>query len=476
MKKILATSLLAISLLSCNDFLTLQPEHQINELGFYKSKSDFETALVGTYAGLQNYGRVLIWINELATDNAVIQLSNAENQVTAFEDMNIVPTNGHVSTYWSNPYGIISRTNSIINKIEKIDFDEASKNAIIGECKFLRAFSYFHLVRIFGPVSLVEIEFASPNQISGYDFSRKPVEEIYKFIINDLTEAEKLLPSAMPSNKGKISIGAVKALLGKVYLTNHEYEKAAAKLKEVIDLKAYSLVDDYANLFSEGNDDLSESILEIEYASGNLGEGQNFAFQFYPNVVNMAVFPGNLLAGGRCVPGESMFNAYEEGDLRKDKSLGDQLPMTDGTTTNYRFCRKFADYKATTLEDAGVNFTLLRYADILLMYAEALNEQGQTAQAYEYINPIRTRAGLKGLSGLSQADFRLAIEKERRVELAFEGHRWFDLIRTGRAQQVLNADYAARGLSFTVEDHELLLPLPQGELDINPDLGQNKGY
>lgn len=476
MKKILATCLLTISLVACDDFLTLQPEHQMNELGFYKSKSDFETALVGTYAGLQNYGKTLVWITELATDNAVIQLANAENQVTAFEDMNIAPTNGHISTYWSNPYGIISRTNSIINKIGKVDFDEASKNTILGECKFLRAFSYFNLVRLFGPVSLVEIEFTSPNQISGYDFSRKPVEEIYKFIIKDLMEAEKLLPNTISLNKGKVSIGAVKALLGKIYLTNHEYDKAAAKLKEVIDMKAYALVDDYDKLFSEGNDDMPESIFEIEYASGNLGEGQNFASLFYPNVVNMAVFPANQLGGGRCVPGESLFKAYEEGDLRKDKSVGDQLPMKDGTTTNYRYCRKFVDYTATTLEDGGVNFTLLRYADVLLMYAEAMNEQELTSQAYAYINQVRTRAGLKDLSGLSQSDFRLAIEKERRVELAFEGHRWFDLVRTGRAQTVLNADYAARGLSFTVEDHELLMPVPQGEIDINPKLEQNKDY
>lgn len=476
MRNIIIACLLSVSLLSCDDFLTLEPENQMNELGFYKTQSDFETALVGLYSGLQNYGKNLIWINELGTDNAVFQLSNAENTVTAFEYMDLTPTNGYVGSYWSNAYGMISRANSILNKIDKVDFDESAKNAIKGECKFIRALSYFQLVRLFGPVSITEIEFTSPNQIAGYDFSRKPVKQVYEFILADLTDAEMMLPSTIPSNKGKVSVGAVKALMGKVYLTLHDYEKASRKLKEVIDLNAYSLVDDYAALFSEGNDDTSESILEIEYASGNLGEGQNFAFHYYPNVMNMAVFPSNLLGGGRCVPGESLFNTFEEGDLRKETMFGDQLPMVDGTTTHYLFCRKFADYKATTLDDAGVNFTLMRYADVFLMYAEALNEQGQTTAAIEYLNAVRIRAGLKGLIGLSQSELRLALEKERRYELAFEGHRWFDLVRTNRATTVLNADYAARGLAFRVEDYELLLPIPQGELDINPDLGQNDGY
>lgn len=475
MKKIIIC-LFAVTLFSCDDFLTLQPGYQMNELGFYKNENDYQTALVGAYSGLQAYAMNLIFINELATDNCVIQLPQAEATVTAFEYMDIPPTNGHVGNYWSNPYGIISRANSILNKIEKASIDETAKNSIIGECQFLRAFSYFSLVRLFGPVSLVDIEFTSPNQVVGYDFSRKSVDDIYSFIIRDLTDAEKLLPATIPPNKGKISIGAVKTLLGKVYLTRHEYDKAASKLKEVIDMETYSLVEDYGKLFAEGNDDMPESILEVEYASGNIGEGNNFSSYYYPNIMNMAVFPDNQVGGGRCVPGESLLKAYEENDLRKDQSVGDQLPMSDGTTSNYTFGRKFVDYSAPNTNDGGVNFTLLRYADVLLMYAESLNELGQTGQAYEYINNVRDRAGLAPLSGLSQADFRLAMERERRVEMALEGHRWFDLVRTDRAITVLNADYADRGLAFTVEKHELLLPIPQGQIDINPDLEQNDGY
>ena len=468
--------LLAISLstMSCSDFLTLKPEYLMYELGFYQNESDFETAVVGLYSGLQSYGQNLIWMNELATDNAVFQLANAETAVTGFDYMNLSATNAYVSTYWSNSYGMISRANGILNRLSNFDFN--SKAKMQGECKFIRALAYFQLVQLFGDVSITELEFSSPNQIADYDFSRKPVDQVYQLIIQDLMDAESLLSSEIPENKGKVSIGAVKALLGKVYLTRHEYDKSAEKLKEVIDLNAYSLEQDYGSLFSEGNDDKSESILEIEFASGNLGEGSNFAHHFYPNVINMDVFSGGILGGGRCVPSETLWNTYEEGDLRRDAALGNKLPMKDGTTSDYYFCKKFVDYSATTTSDCGVNFTLLRYADVLLMYAEALNELGKASEALLYINQVRQRAGIGDLHGLSQTALRTALEKERQCELCFEGHRWFDLMRTGRTLEVLNEDFKNRGLAFSVEEYELLLPIPQGQIDIDPDLEQNPGY
>lgn len=460
--------------MSCSDFLTLKPEYQMNELGFYQNESDFETAIVGLYSGLQNYGQNLIWVNELATDNAVFQLANAETAVTGFDYLNLSATNPYVSTYWSNSYGMISRANGILNRLSKFDF--GSKPKMQGECKFIRALAYFQLVQLFGDVSITELEFSSPNQIADYDFSRKPVEQVYQLIIQDLTDAESLLTTDVPKNKGKVSIGAVKTLLGKVYLTRHEYEKSAEKLKEVIDMHVYSLEQDYGSLFSEGNDDKSESILEIEFASGNQGEGSNFAHHFYPNVVNMDVFIGGILGGGRCVPSKFLYDSYTEGDLRRDAALGNKLPMKDGTTSDYYFCKKFVDYSATTTSDCGVNFTLFRYADVLLMYAEALNESGKTNEALPYINQVRQRAGVEDLAGLSQDGLRSALERERQWEFCFEGHRWFDLMRTGRTLEVLNEDFKNRGLAFTVEAYKLFLPIPQGQIDIDPDLKQNPGY
>lgn len=333
------------------------------------------------------------------------------------------------------------------------------------------------MFNFFGDVSISTQEFSSPNQIAGYDFSRKPVEEVYGLILKDLTDAEKLFTNVdIPSNKGKISIGAVKTLLGKVYLTRKEYDLAASKLKDVIDMHVYSLESNFTSLFSEGNDDKGESILEIEFASGNQGEGHGFALHFYPNVINMDVFPGGIIGGGRCVPSKTLWNAYEDGDIRRDTELGNKLPMVDGTTTDYYFCKKFIDFSATTTSDGGVNFTLLRYADVLLMYAEVLNELNKTDEALSYINQVRKRAQVANLEGLSQGQLRLAIEKERQLELCFEGHRWFDLKRTGRLLEVINEDFENLGLAFSVEEYELLLPIPQGQIDTDPNLKQNSGY
>lgn len=290
-----------------------------------------------------------------------------------------------------------------------------------------------------------------------------------------------MLSTEVPAERGKASIGAVKTLLAKVYLTKHDYVSAATVLEEIMTLKnekgtkAYDLVADYSKLFSVNNDDLIESIFEIEYASGNMDEGNGFAGQFYPIIEKMAVFPGNLSAGGRCVPTESLEKAYEVNDKRKDFTIGDQIPLTDGSTITSRFCRKFVDYNATSLSDGGVNFTVFRYADVLLMYAEALNELDR-AGAENYLNIVRSRAGLEAKTGLSKAEFRLAIEQERRVEFAFEAHRWFDLLRTGRLQTVINDFHQSKGKSFSITDHELLLPIPQSQIDIDPKLTQNTGY
>jgi len=171
-----------------------------------------------------------------------------------------------------------------------------------------------------------------------------------------------------------------------------------------------------------------------------------------------------------------MANAYENGDLRKNASVSDSVPMSDGSTVRMLYGKKFVDFTASNIADMNNNFTVLRYADVLLMYAEVLNETGKTADAQSYINIVRQRAGLSDISGLSKGQVSLALERERRVEFLYEGHRWFDLVRTGRALAVLNAYFAASGLSYSVEDYETLMPIPQREIDINPALEQNPGY
>jgi hypothetical protein len=154
----------------------------------------------------------------------------------------------------------------------------------------------------------------------------------------------------------------------------------------------------------------------------------------------------------------------------------DSVKLTTGKYEHTLCGLKFVDFSTGTSGDGGINFTVLRYADVLLMYAEALNLNGQTTTALPYLNMIRTRAGLSSLAGLSKDEFTLAMEKERRVEFFGEGHRWFDLLRTGRAKTVLNAYFASAGTSYTIDDHELLMPIPDHEIQISPELKQNPGY
>ncbi|RYY19032.1 MAG: RagB/SusD family nutrient uptake outer membrane protein, partial [Chitinophagaceae bacterium] len=315
----------------------------------------------------------------------------------------------------------------------------------------------------------------SPDEIMAADLTLKPKEEAYAVIIADLLAAEAAMPVAAPTDRTRASIGTIKTLLGKVYLTRGEWNKAELKLKEVIDQKHYSLVGNYRTLFSTGNNNTAESIFEIQFVTGR-SLGNNFSALFTPAITSMAIFPNNLQGSGRILPTLDLMNAYESGDTRKAVSVSDSVRLINGSKAYNRYGLKFVDFTTTALSDGTVTFLVLRYADVLLMYAEALNEQGKPSDAVTAVAPIRTRAGLGALPGSNQAAVRLSLERERRIELVYEGHRWFDLVRTNRATAVMNAHYAAQNLSFKVDAFEYIMPIPQNEIDLNPALKQNPGY
>lgn len=454
-------------LVSCKDFLVLEPENQISENIFYKTEADFETAMIGMYGELQTLHDISnLFLTEVTTDNMRItnQLSNPPADRVEIDEVNLTSTNGFVNTIWGSCYKTIARSNNILSRIDDADFDESKKSQFKGESLFLRAYAYFYLVRLFGDVPIVKVAFRSPGEVADYDMGRKPVSEVYKLILDDLQESAGLLNAGTGLSKSRASLGAVKTLQGKVYLTQKEYALAAKALLEVQQMNLYTLSTDYGQLFSVGNDELSESIFEIKYLTGNVGEGNSLTT--------------NFSYGHTIVPTLDMIQAYEVDDLRKDASLADSLLAADGNYATYeeKYIRKFYDPTAELQFDGGINVLPLRYSDVLLMYAEALNETGKTTEAHDFLNMVRDRAGLGSLSGLSKPEFALALESERRVEFLAEGHRWFDLVRTGRAQEIINNYYISQGLSFRVEDYELLMPIPQSERDIDPDLSQNTGY
>jgi hypothetical protein len=253
---------------------------------------------------------------------------------------------------------------------------------------------------LFGNVPITNETFSSPAQVAAADLTLKPKEEVYKLIISDLTSAETLLPATLVADKTRASQMTVKALLGKVYLTQLNYDLAATKLKEVIDAKQYSLVADYKTLSTNGNTNLAETMLEIDYLSGQT-LGNNYSTLFTPAITSMAIFPGNSQGAGRIVPTLDLTKAYETGDARKAISVNDSVLLIGGKKSYSRYGLKFVDFKAVDPGDGSVSFTILRYADVLLMYAEVLNEQGKAADALPYINQVRQRVKLPVLAGLS---------------------------------------------------------------------------
>jgi hypothetical protein len=477
MKKIIPILLVALFFSSCKKFLDLYPEHQISTAIFYNKQSDFENALVGAYSTIRDlYSSSNVHhVSELGTDNAEINWSSPTVDQMQFDQNAVTPTNAVIRSIWTTCLFTVARCNIILQRIDAVEFDAAVKQKIKAETQFLRAFSYFQLVQYFGNIPITDKEFQSPEEILAADLTLKPKEEAYAVIIADLLAAEAAMPVTAPSDKTRASIGTIKSLLGKVYLTRQEWNKAELKLKEVIDLKHYSIVANYKSLFTNGNNNTAESIFEIQFVTGRT-LGNNFSALFTPAITSMAIFPNNLQGSGRILPTLDMMNAYESGDTRKAASVSDSVRLINGSKAYNRHGLKFVDFTTTALSDGTVAFLVLRYADVLLMYAEALNEQGKTADAVSVVAPIRTRAGLGALPGGNQAAVRLSLERERRVELLYEGHRWLDLVRTNRAKPVMNAHYASQNLSFTVEDFEYIMPIPQNEIDLNPALKQNPGY
>ncbi|WP_205943621.1 RagB/SusD family nutrient uptake outer membrane protein [Pedobacter cryophilus] len=472
-----------LSASSCNkDFLELAPVSQQNGSNFYKTSEDIKNALSAAYGGLQ-YGGLyyssMHIIGDLRSDNTEITNPNAGADQQAVDNFTNLPTNSISSTTWAGHYQAIQSANIVIEKIEAVSMDATLKARYTGEAKFLRALMYFNLVRIFGDVPLVTKVINNPEE--GYDYGRETVANVYVQITADLTAAEASLPFEYTgADIGRATKGAAMSLLGKVYLTQKNWSLAASKLKEVIDQTAsnkYLLLPTYAGVFGVANENNRESIFEVQFKRAATGEGSPFTNQFAPIGSGTAVVSiGNPL--GQNIPTANMNSAYEANDARKAVSLRTSYVL-GANTVNHNYVVKYAGTPAANL-DSDNNWIVLRYADVLLMYAEALNEQGYVADgpAFIYLNQIRTRAGLPiktsnnanaALRVADQAAFKLAVEQERRVELAFEGHRWFDLVRTDRALTVLGAN--------GMQAHHTVFPIPQTQIDINPGkITQNPDY
>jgi hypothetical protein len=484
MKRFLIYSLILFSSLlvaSCKkDFLELTPISSVTTDNFYKNANDIKNAMSGVYASLQLPG---IHINnyifgDIRSDDTQPVASGSVTDQDEFDRFYIRTTNPFILARWNDAYRGISRCNALLDRIADIEIAEPLKSRTIAETKFIRGLLYFHLVRTFGDVPLVVTEIKNPDE--GYAYGRNPKAEVYAQIEKDLNEAAAALPASYTGlDVGRATQGAAKSLLGKVLLTQKKFAEAAAKLKEVISSNVYGLLPNYADVFRVGNKNNRESVFEVQFRAGGVGEGNPWPNSFSPENSGSAViaFGGD----GNNQPSGDIVNSYEANDKRKALSLATSYVNASGVTIQYNFVKKYHDVPATK-NDNGNNIPVIRYADVLLMYVESLNETGYqpAGEAMNYLNEVRVRAGVSPKTAAdvpNQQAFRLAVEQERRLELAFEGHRWFDLVRTDRAIAVMNSKKDQLRLVKVINANDLLFPIPQSQIDINKEkIKQNEGY
>lgn len=480
---LIAIALLGFSFSSCSDFLEQNPQTDLSENDFYKTADDILSAVNGAYSSLQEgdiYGNWYVF-GEIPSDNTRNQLSGSVTTQNEFDQFYIDTQNSMIANFWRAAYKVINRTNTVLGRIDGIEINTELANRYKLECKFIRALMYFNLVRVYGDVPLVLKEISISES---YDILREPKENVYNQIIADLKEAQGLPVSYSTAEDGRATQGAAKALLANVYMTLHKYAEAETILAEIINSGQYSLlentpgslnIDGYKNVFSPVNHNSKEGIFEIQFLKGGYGEGSNYANNFAPenSGTNVVAVGGT---GGNNIPEMDIYNAYEEGDLRRDcsMSLGYYDNRKNNEWVESRYVCKFMDVPYQN-NDASNNYPVIRYADVILMYAEALNQNGKTAEACKYLNMTRrrgfgyqtTETSPVDLQTTDKAQFSLMVEQERRVELAFENHRWFDLIRTGRAVEVM------RSKGFSLNETNLICPIPQKQIDVNPKLTQN---
>lgn len=475
MKHIYLLAICLLSIISC-DLLDRPVYNNLEKSDLYKTESDIQLAVNGVYGTLASlFASNYVSLTELPSDNASTVGENTDRAL--IDKFSYSPVNGLFEAAWQSSYRCISNANQVIYAIPDVAFkNESLKNQYLGETLFIRALSYFNLVRWFGAVPYIDAPITIEESMN---ITRTDAEVIYnELIIPDLQQAIELLPKSYSGeNIGRATSYAAATLLGKVYLTLHDYEKAVTVLKDVIDSKKYSLLPAFADIFDPNNANHAESIFEIQFEKGYTG-GSNWSCGAHNNNLSQEF---GVSTGGNTLPTSDIINALDASSARYKATIG------LSKSGSIRYIKKH--YMELSIQNhSDDNWPLLRYADVLLMYAEALNEltEAPSEEAIAFVNQVRRRAyaasdsshDLSEAETIDQNTFREVIWLERRLELAFEGHRWFDLLRTGQYMKVMNEHFATwnNGL-YVVEDYNRLFPVPQREIDVNPNLApNNQGY
>lgn len=485
MKKIIPYILFSCMLVSCAK-LDIVPEGAYTTGNFFKTDGDANSAIVASYSNMTSsyiYNQFMEVIQSQGTDDA--EWGNGRNtsntDKTALDKFTFDAGTNLFYQFWSNTYVVINNANTAFDNISLMtSLTPEKKKQYLGEASFIRALMYFNLVRLWGGVPL---KLTATTSLQDLAIARATEEEVYAQIIRDFRFAADNLPSSYPAaSLGRATSGAAMTMLTKVYLTRKEYQKAVDEAKAVMALNLYSLWPKYSDVFLIANENKRESIYEIQYVGGTGNIGSSYAGFFRPSFDKRPGFGGN---GDNPVT-KNHYDAYPAGDLRRDVNVILYSYTVDPkapTTVKFPYyVAKYQDPTALNVNSAGNNYYITRYADLLLMYAEALHQltPGST-EAYEAFNKVRRRAYSLPVdapsprdltTGLSPQQFQDSVIKERRLEFAFEGQRRFDLLRTGKLKEAVKAQDAA----INVLDKHLLFPVPTLEMDTNPLLVQNDGY
>lgn len=456
---------------ACKNQLDKVPISQPNATNFYRNEKDVESAVTGAYNALKQpgqYGRNYLYFMEVRSDNTDITTVGNDGGIWADIDLfRTASINTAVQDTWNASYVGIQRCNIVLNRIDNVEMSQNIKSIRKAEMKFLRALTYFNLVRIFGDVPLVLNETTDP--FASFKTTRSPASKVYDQILKDVNESIADLP-AVASQPGRVTKAAALMLLAKVLITNQDFSSAEAPLRQILS-GPNKLMESYSQIFGAANKNNVESIFEIQYKSGLINQGSAYPNYFTPPG-KLSLIASRGLTFGDNRPTADLYGSFENGDVRRDVKIG----SIDG-----QLYPKIYVEVPLQANDSDVNLIVYRVADAILLLSEVLNEKGyfSNGEAFSLLNQIRKRAGLNPVSASDikdQAAFRLAIEKERRAELAMENDRWFDLLRTGRALSVMRNHKSGSG-AFTVKDTDLLFPVPQSEIDNSGKvITQNPGY
>lgn len=448
-------------LASCTDsFFDLEPGSSVPTDKVYKTAGDFNVAVIGCYSKLQTQVSFFTECCEYRSDNLTLSAPTAGTQdrydIDQFADK---ASNGILQDAWANFSNGVYRCNLVLDKIDNATFDETLKKQYKGEALFIRALTYFNMYRLWGGIPMTDKVVTVAEALK---IGRSSEQQVYDFLVRDLSQiiSENMLPASYTGeNVGRVTIGATKALLGKVYLTFRKWEEAKGMLSQL--LGKYSLMSTPADVFDINNKMNNEIIFSVRFNKEVEGEGHGYWF----SIINLSDDTNQTKALKEC---------YTADDKRK--------AMIEYVKVEDKVCvmNKFKDVKSATFNTVGNDQIILRYADVLLMYAEALNEIGysnsQTSEALNALNEVHTRSCASPLQITDLPDkdsFRKAILLERQREFPYEGQRWFDLVRMGGAKEAMKAE------GHEIDEYQFVYPIPKTELERvnNEDLmWQNQGY